>query len=256
MHMLTRRYTVEIYLSLYNPLECLTTFDKYRSQLFLWNLAFEKFMVSRSKDLTSRELRGAVLLKIHHTTAKIMAGTSPDMNNIRTVSEAVNAEKFSEYLDDFQIVINLSRPLIAAAEEDAKNGKPPLTFSSDLGLIGPLYYVCINCPTVSTRKTAMELLSRCPRREGMWNSVLIAQMIQQYWELEARHKKAQEMCVEVDEFGLPVPFRDRGSVHLAFFGRPTDLSTTGVSHFSTSGVAPPVPLSPHGEPPGLLNIPL
>jgi hypothetical protein len=202
-------------------------------------------MVFKSKDLTSREVQGAALLKIHHTTAKIMAGVRPDMSDMRALFEAVNAEKFLEYLDDFQIVINLSRPLIAAAEQDAKNGKPPLTFSSDLGLIGPLYYVCINCPTVSIRTAAMELLLRCPRREGMWNSVLIAQMIQQYWELEARHKEAQEMGVEVDEFGLPVPFRDtfdRGSVHFAFFGRPTELNTTEVFHFPPPKVAPPEPV--------------
>lgn len=199
-------------------------------------------MVSKSKDLSSREVQGAALLKIHHTTAKIMAGVSLDMSDMRALFEAVNVEKFLEYLDDFQIVINLSRPLIAAAEQDAKNGKPPLTFSSDLGLIGPLYYVCINCPTVSIRTTAMELLLRCPRREGMWNSVLIAQMIQQYWELEARHKEAQEMGVGVDEFGFPVPFTDRGSVHFAFFGRPTELNTTGISHFSPPEVAPPEPM--------------
>jgi hypothetical protein len=178
-------------------------------------------MASKSKDLNFREVRAAALLKIHHTTAKIMTVSRPDVSDMRAVFEAVTAEKFLECVDDFQIVVNLSRPLITAAEQDAKNGKPPLTFSSDLGLIGPLYYVCINCPTVSVQTTAMELLLRCPRREGMWNSVLIAQMIQQYWELEARHKEAQEMSTEVDEFGFPVPFRDtfdRGSVHFAFFG--------------------------------------
>lgn len=230
------------------PTESLAIFDKYASQLSLWNLAFDKFMISKIKDLTSREVQGAALLRIHYTTAKIMAGVRPDMSDMRALFEAVNAEKFLEYLNDFQIVINLSRPLIAAAEQDAKNGKPPLTFSSDLGLIGPLYYVCINCPTVSIRTTAMELLLRCPRREGMWNSVMIAQMIQQYWELEAKHWEAQEMGVEVDEFGFPVPFTDRGSVHFAFFGRPTEMDTTGVSHFPLPEVAPPEPVK---SPPSL-----
>ncbi|KAE8441969.1 hypothetical protein EG329_004136 [Mollisiaceae sp. DMI_Dod_QoI] len=193
------------------PTESLAIFDKYTSQLSLWNLAFEKFMVSKSKDLTSREVQGAALLKIHHTAAKIMAGLHLDMSDMRPILETVNADKFLENLDDFQIIINLSRSLIAAAEQDVENGKAPLTFSSDLGLIGPLYYVCINCPTVSIRTTAMKLLLQCPRREGMWDSVLVAQMIQQYWELEARHKEAQEMGLEVDEFGFPVPFTDRGS---------------------------------------------
>ncbi|KFZ24154.1 hypothetical protein V502_01366 [Pseudogymnoascus sp. VKM F-4520 (FW-2644)] len=250
------------------PTESLAIFDKYTFQLSLWNLAFENFMASKGKNLTSREVQGAALLKIHHTTAKMMAGVRPDMSDMRAVFEAVNADKFLEYLDDFRIVINLSRPLIAAAEQDAKNGKPPLTFRSDLGLIGPLYYVCINCPTVSIRTTAMELLLRCPRQEGMWNSVLVAQMIQQYWELEARHKEEQEMGVKVDEFGFPVPFNDRGSVHFEYFGRPIETNTADVSHFPPPEVATPelersppslglrsIPAT-HGDTPhGLDNIP-
>lgn len=224
------------------PIETFAMIDKYTSQLYLWNVAFDNFMASKSKELTGREVQGAALLKIHHTTARVMAGVCADMNNMRAVVDGVNAEKFLGHLDDFQIIINLSRPLIAAAEQDAKNGKPPLTFGSDFGLIGPLYYVCINCPTVSIRTTAMELLLRCPRREGMWNSVYIAQMIQQYWELETRHKEAQGMGVEVDKFGMPVPFTDQGSVHFEFFHRPTDMSTTHVSHFSSPGVAPLEPV--------------
>lgn len=196
-------------------------------------------MASKSKDLNSREVQGAALLKIHHTTAKMMAGVRPDMSDMRAIFEAVNTDKFLEYLDDFRIIINLSRPLIAAAEQDAKNGKPPLTFRSDLGLIGPLYYVCINCATVSIRTTAMELLLRCPRQEGMWNSVVIAQMIQQYWELETRHKEEQEMGLKVDELGFPVPFNDRGSVHFEYFGRPTETNMTDVSHFPPPEVATP-----------------
>jgi hypothetical protein len=202
------------------PPESLALFNKYTPQLSHWNLAFGKFMASKSKDLTSRELQAAALLKIHHTTVKIMAGIQPDMSDNRPLFEVLSAKRFLGHVEDFQIVINLSRPLVATAEQDAKKGKPPVTFSSDFGLIGPLYYVCVNCPAVSTRIAAMGLLSRCSRYEGMWNSVMVAQMIQQFWELEARHKEAQEMGIgEVDEFGFPVPFTDNGSVHFEFFGR-------------------------------------
>ncbi|KAH9215099.1 hypothetical protein DL95DRAFT_425192 [Leptodontidium sp. 2 PMI_412] len=218
------------------PTESLAMLDKYTSQLSRWNLAYEKFMVSKSKYLTSREVQGAALLKIHHTTAKIIANLHADTDDMREVSKIVHTRTFLKCLNDFEIVINLSRPLIAAVEQDAKNGKPPLTFSSDMGLIGPLYYVCINCPDLSLREKAMELLSRCPRREGMWNSVLVAQMIQQYWDLEARHR--QEVGVELDEFGYPVPFNDRGAVHFAFFGLPREMDAVDFSHYSPSPDCP------------------
>ncbi|TVY89760.1 hypothetical protein LAWI1_G008154 [Lachnellula willkommii] len=63
------------------PTESLAIFDKYTSQLSRWNFAFEKFTVCKSKDLSSREIQGAGLLKIHHATAKIMAGVRPDMSD-------------------------------------------------------------------------------------------------------------------------------------------------------------------------------
>ena len=137
------------------PPESFAMLDKYTLQLSSWNSAFEKFMASRSRDLTSKEVRGAALLKILHTAAKIMATVRTDMSDMRAVSEGVDTKCMLEYLDDFQIIIDLSRPLIAATEEDVMKGKPALTFSSDLGLVGPLYYVCINCPVASMQKTAM-----------------------------------------------------------------------------------------------------
>ncbi|KAM3075666.1 hypothetical protein ACMFMG_007799 [Clarireedia jacksonii] len=202
--------------------ESLAMFDKYMPQMSLWNLAFEKFMVSKNKNLTSREIQGAALLKVHHTTLKIMTSALPDNSDTRPLFKAVTSNRFLEFVDNFRIIINLSRPLIAAAEQEKKNGKSPITFSSDFGLVGPLYYVCINCPIVSIRTAAMELLLRFPRREGMWNSVMIAQMIQQFWELEAKHKEAQGVDAEVDEFAFQEPFTDRGAVHFAFFGQPSE----------------------------------
>lgn len=191
------------------PAETFTLFEKYTGQLHFWNLAFEKFVIANSRDFSSKQIRGTALLKIHHTTAKIMAGVRPDIDDVCAMAEAVNStEKFMEYIDDFQIVISLSRSLIAAADQDAKNGKPPLTFSTDLGVIGPLYYTCVKCPILLIRKAAMDLMLRCPRREGMWNSIPVAKMIEEYWEIEARHKAAQESGEEVDEFGFPIPLSD------------------------------------------------
>lgn len=189
--------------------ETFENMDKYSAQLHTWNLTFEKFMLAKSPHFTNKEVRGAALLKIHHTTAKIMAGVRPKCDDLRAVAECVNAvEKFMEFIDDFQIVVTLSRSLIAAAEQDAKNGKPPLTFSTDLGIVGPLYYTCVKCPIHNIRTAAMDLLLRCPRREGMWNSIMVAKMIEEYWEIEQRHKAAQDTGEEVDEFGFPIPFNE------------------------------------------------
>jgi hypothetical protein len=186
----------------FQPAETFELFEKYNAQLQSWNLAYEKFMAAKGRSLTSKEVRGAALLKIHHTAAKVLAGVRPDPNDLSALASAVNSsEKFLEFVDDFNIIINLSKSLIAAAEQDALNGKPPLTFSTDLGLIGPLYYVCVKSPFASQRQIAIELLKKCPRREGMWNSVAIAKMIEEFWALEAMHKAGDVK----DEFGFELP---------------------------------------------------
>ena len=199
----------------FQPTEAFTLLDKYNAQLYFWNLAFEKFMMAKSREFSSKQVRGAALLKIHHTTAKIMASITPAMNDLSAMSEAVNTtERYMEYVDNFQIIINLSGSLIATAEQDANYGKPSLTFSADLGVIGPLYYTCIKCPIFSLRKAAIDLISRCPRREGMWNSISITKMVEEYWAMEARHRMAQETGEDVDEFGFPVPLGE--TVNLIF----------------------------------------
>lgn len=188
-------------------------------------------------------MQGAALLKIHHTTLNIMAGMFPDISDMTVVIDMVDTDRFSKYLDDFQVIIDLSRSLIVSAEQDAMNGRPSLTFSSDFGVIGPLYYVCLHCPTISIRETAMELMLRCPRREGMWNNAIVAQMIQQFWELRERHQESQNIGFELDEFGLPMPFNDRGLVHSAFFDRPTEVNTTDLFQSTPADSSPSGPLN-------------
>ncbi|CZT46991.1 uncharacterized protein RSE6_07509 [Rhynchosporium secalis] len=104
-----------------------------------------------------------IFLQSAETLAKIIASLNTESGEMRDVCEEDPNDFVYQSLADFEVVINLSTQLIAAVVKDAENGKPPLTFSSDLGLIGPLYYVCISCPDLALREKAMELLLSCPR---------------------------------------------------------------------------------------------
>lgn len=153
-----------------------------------WNDAFETFMNASSKSFSSREIRGAALLKIHHTAATIMSAVVPEMDDQRLLGQAVNCPSaFEPHLDKFRIIINLCTSLIAAAEQDSKNGKSPLTFSTDLGLIAPLYYTAMKPSCRQLRRDALELLKRCPRKEGMWDSVATVKLVTEYWQIEDLH---------------------------------------------------------------------
>lgn len=48
------------------------------------------------------------------------------------------------------------------------------TFTFNLGIIMPLYFICTRCRDPSTRGEALNMLSRCNRKEGIWDSAIAA----------------------------------------------------------------------------------
>lgn len=178
-------------------------------------------MVLRSNTLSDHDIQSAALLKIQHATMNIMAGMHPGMDDIHVPWETRNRRKLIEYSNDFSMIVSLTRSVMSAMEKQAKDGNIPFSFSSDVNLIGPLYYVCINCLDVSVRKAAMDLLLRYPRREGMWNSTMIAQMIRDYWNLEAGYMSTQGS--EATNMSHITDFSDHGSVHFAYFGKTPEM---------------------------------
>jgi hypothetical protein len=188
------------------PPEAVSMHFRSCSEISQWDSSFSKFMSIKTPTLSSKELRGAALLKIHHTIIKIMSAAAiHDVSSLRSLAEVANSpDTLIYYTSDFDIIVNLSKSLVAAAEQDVKNGKPALTFSADLGLVGPLYYVCSKCTIPQLRMKAMELLSRCPRREGMWDAEATRTMVGEFWEIEERHRILQEQVAE-NELGMPIP---------------------------------------------------
>jgi hypothetical protein len=199
--------------------EAYKTYKTYSAQLLAWDSSFSAFMSLKSHTLTTLQIRGAALLKIHHITATIMGRSIPDLTDPRSIAAAANdAAVFARCINDFETVISLSKSLIAAAEQDALRGNgiliEGLTFSTDMGVVAPLYYVCIKSTDVPLREQAIDLLSRCPRREGMWDSVLCVQMIREFWEMQDTHQAPRQGAVELvlgDDGGWECKWRDGGS---------------------------------------------
>lgn len=201
--------------------ETLTTFYEYRSNFLAWNLAFEKFMISESKSLTNREVQAAALLKILHTTSKIIAQVRSDANDEQASTRPINAESYLRHLDDFHTIIKLCSSLILAEEQDARNGKPLRILSADLGMIAPLFYVCIRCPIESVQNTAMELLSRCQRREGMWDPVIVVNMVRHFRKMREKYRQSQTLSSEVRGAHIA-----RMNPYFSYFNRPKELDDT------------------------------
>jgi hypothetical protein len=202
------------------PPEAYTTYKAYSAQLLAWDSSFSAFMSLKSHTLTALQIRGAALLKIHHTTAAIMGRSIPDLTDPRSIATAANdSAVFARCTNDFQTVVSLSKSLIAAAEQDSQRDNDKvaggLTFSIDMGVVAPLYYVCIKSVDVPLREQAIELLSRCPRREGMWNSVLCMRMIREFWEMQDTHQATRQGTVDLvlgDDGGWECKWRERGNM--------------------------------------------
>lgn len=123
------------------PQGAIDLYVQSRSQLDAWRISFENFMRNQSLTFDSKQLRGAVLCKMHYTTMHIMArAVEPDLEDTRMAKDSCNdPQKFAGFEPEFQTIVSLARSLINAAEEDAKAGKPAFTFSTDSGLIAPLF---------------------------------------------------------------------------------------------------------------------
>ncbi|TAQ87595.1 hypothetical protein B7494_g4111, partial [Chlorociboria aeruginascens] len=173
-------------MSLQTP-EAISLLSRCNSMLTTWNSAFEKLMKIHSPAFTSKQLRGVALCKIHHCAIKIMCAVIPSIDDERETKYALNnREQYWKFMDDFTCILNLSRSLIKADEQDTLEGKTAGTFSTDMGLVAPLYFVCTKSPHLPTRQMAMELLARYPRKEGMWDSVATVRLIKEFWVLESR----------------------------------------------------------------------
>lgn len=191
------------------PEEARNIHQRSVKQLASWSASFEDYMRTKSSGLSSKELRGAALLKIHHLTLSIMLDVTPSLDDPRKIAAAVNDySKFDVCKDDFRAIVRLAKSLAAATDADTKSGKPgpSYTFSTDLGIVGPLYYAAQRCTDIPTRVAALDLLLRFPRREGMWDSESGARMVRQYWEVEERYRVLQRQVQ--DNIGVHVSMGD------------------------------------------------
>lgn len=152
-------------------------------QLAKWSTAFEKYVRSSNSKLTDTELRGTVLLKIQHIAATITAyAIRSAIEDLRPlVYTLADRETFVPFIDDFAMLVKLASSLVAASKADFESGrsKSHSYFSVDWGLVWPLHYSYIKCPDKAIRAAALDVLQQCRRREGMWDSEAIVNLVQE-----------------------------------------------------------------------------
>jgi hypothetical protein len=100
----------------------------------------------------------------------------------------VDETSYDIFFPEFKTVVDYSTSLLAIQtslsqiqnktdEQAAKEHLPDhrrLLFAFEIGVIPPLYSVIIKCRDSHTRHAALRLLERYPRREGVWDSFVVA----------------------------------------------------------------------------------
>jgi hypothetical protein len=103
--------------------------------------AFDIFFNRESLNLTSRDLRGATLLKIHHYLAMNLLHAK-----LAWMTPAV-------FINNYRCIVSLCQSLVKAELSGCR-----IDFSSDLGIVPVLYYVALNRRVIEIR------LQACLRR--------------------------------------------------------------------------------------------
>ncbi|EED13611.1 conserved hypothetical protein [Talaromyces stipitatus ATCC 10500] len=140
---------------------------------------------SRARGLSDTRCQRAIdLVRLHHRTFSLMLETYIDSEDIiydlhvNEFGEAVLlAEGIANSFWEENIPSNYSRP----------------TLLLDMGILPPLIYICLKCPSVVIRRQALQIIREWPHREGPWDSNLIAIMANLVLQLEIE-MEFQRLC--------------------------------------------------------------
>jgi len=158
-----------------------------------WKKAFEDCVQRSPSHATQSERRGINLVRVHYLVSYIWLYTCLSPSEMA----------FDDCIPQFEQLIDFSEDLVS--DPLAIPGNSPPKFSFEMGVVAPLYFVAIKCRAPSTRRRAMGLLAKYPRREGLVDSNRALKIAQRVIELE----EAKVGVANVDARFLADSSRDR-----------------------------------------------
>ncbi|KAE8443577.1 hypothetical protein EG329_001739 [Mollisiaceae sp. DMI_Dod_QoI] len=154
-----------------------------------WSAAFQPLLnASRRESGKSFRSKAAFLQLRHNTTLLALVGSQSN-------SELV----YDNFVSLFQETLHLARDVLSEPSS-GHNGRRPI-FTFDIGVIGSLWSVATKCRDSIMRWTAVSLLLKYPRREGVWDSAMIAEFASVLIRMEEK---------DLDDMSIPESVRVRG----------------------------------------------
>lgn len=199
----------------------------FKEYLDAWGKAFDNLFFTRhSPSVSLQEKAGIAALKMLSTNSRILY--------LMIFSD--KESDFDNFLPQFQTIVDLGTEIVGdeerrAASRDCPDPEhcqhrqrenwqsqdlfPPMGFSAphlkprfaaDIGIVAPLFVVATKCRDPGTRRRAIQLLRSSARREGMWDSEMVANI--SAWVMNLEESEALSMGVEsyhVDGITRPIP---------------------------------------------------
>ncbi|KAI1098952.1 hypothetical protein F4804DRAFT_101518 [Jackrogersella minutella] len=221
---------------------------RFTEKLAAWSRAFEPILISRSSPAKSSQEKIAIaVLKMNQIMGVILFSMTFSDTELQ----------FDAHLPQFKEIVNLAMEVVGDEERRAAAKRCPNphfchhqpihpdtlggqctarhikpSFSADLGIVPPLFVAATKCRDTTTRRQAIQLLRTSSRREGMWDSELVARIGMWVMTIE-------EDDDGVDDFGRPTS--SSTDLGILSAGSPGNLST-GSPSFGDD-----VPLGPGGN---------
>ncbi|KAF4967168.1 hypothetical protein FSARC_5240 [Fusarium sarcochroum] len=237
---------------------------QFKDYLDAWSKAFDNLFFSRhNPSVGLQEKAGIAALKMLATNGRILY--------LMMFSD--KESDFDNFLPQFQTIVDLGIEIVSdeerrAASRDCPNPEqcqhrqreswqsrdffPAMGFSAphikprfaaDLGIVAPLFVVATKCRDPGTRRRAIQLLRSSARREGMWDSEMVANI--SAWVMNLEESEALAMGIEsypADGVTRPIPRiipeEKRFTIRFVDFDLRTRVAEL---HVGTRGLPPGLP---------------
>jgi len=118
-----------------------------------WNMALQMFR-HNSYPLDQKQSSGAALLKLHYTLAALFI----------QILQVGTYTMYDEFNHEFRRMAALIEHLVVSSQtQDLR------IMSPDSSVLFPSLFICIKCRDLAVRRKVIELLRKCPEREGIWH---------------------------------------------------------------------------------------
>jgi hypothetical protein len=168
-------------------------YERYKdldTHLDRYSIAFQRFLSESQNTLSRDELHGAVQLKIKEKFARLVLDTTMLLPEDRGQLNHMH-QSLLNMIESILDIGSIKPAEPTSSEEPERNA----IHSMGVSIVMPLYFIVQWCTDMSLRSRAVELLSRCPREGGFWDSIILSRVAKQLlMSDEINQRMSRDLC--------------------------------------------------------------